>query len=142
VLVALTVVDPVDANDALPDFPDWFFIHYKQEITDGVLSRMMSQPAKPYFSREGFMYHGRKFRNVRDKNSDKTPMIELTTENGGIVITDAINGQFELRITAVQNENFSLGNVVGDMFRMDIVPGPERLFGFRDRVRRPVTRNE
>jgi hypothetical protein len=63
VLVALTVVDPVDAVDILPDFPDWFFIHYKQEITDGVLARMMSQPAKPYFSREGFMYHGRKFRN-------------------------------------------------------------------------------
>ena len=63
VLVALTVIDPVDANDSLPDFPDWFFIHYKQEITDGVLSRMMSQPAKPYYSREGFMYHGRRFRN-------------------------------------------------------------------------------
>jgi hypothetical protein len=63
VVVALTVIDPVDANDSLPDFPDWFFIHYKQEITDGVLSKMMSQPAKPYFSREGFLYHGRRFRN-------------------------------------------------------------------------------
>ena len=79
---------------------------------------------------------------IRDKNSDKTPMIELTTENGGIEILDASLGSFELRITADQNEYFSLGNVVGDMFRMDIVPGPERLFGFRDRVRRPVTRNE
>jgi len=67
VLVALTVIDPVDAIDALPDFPDWFFVNYKQEITDGVLSKMMSQPAKPYFSREGFMYHGRKFRNGLSK---------------------------------------------------------------------------
>ena len=79
---------------------------------------------------------------IRDKNSDKTPMIELTTENGGVVILDAANGQFEIRITAEQNEDFSLGNIVGDMFRMDKVPGPERLFGFKDRVRRPVTRNE
>ena len=63
VLVALTVIDPVDAIDTLPDFPDWFFVNYKQEITDGVLSRMMSQPAKPYFSREGFLYHGKRFRN-------------------------------------------------------------------------------
>jgi len=63
VLVALTVVDPVDAVDTLPDFPDWFFVNYKQEITDGVLSRMMSQPAKPYFSRDGFLLHGRRFRN-------------------------------------------------------------------------------
>lgn len=79
---------------------------------------------------------------IRDKNSDKAPMIELTTENGGIKIVDASLGRFELIITADQNEDFSLGNVVGDMFRMDVVPGPERLFGFRDRVRRPVTRNE
>jgi hypothetical protein len=67
VLVALTVIDPVDSTDNLPDFPDWFFVQYKQELTDGVLARMMSQPAKPYFSREGFMYHGRKFRNGMSK---------------------------------------------------------------------------
>jgi hypothetical protein len=79
---------------------------------------------------------------IRDKNSDEVPMIELTTENGGINIIDAVNGQFEIDITAEQNVNFSLGNVVGDLFHMNSGPGPERLFGFRDRVRRPVTRNE
>ena len=79
---------------------------------------------------------------IRDKNSDKEPMIELTTENGGIVVLNAPLGKFELVITAEQNEDFSLGNVVGDMFRTDVVPGPERLFGYRDRVRRSVTRNE
>jgi hypothetical protein len=80
--------------------------------------------------------------HIRDKNSDAVPMIELTTENGGIVIIDAPLGIIELRITAEQNDNFSLGNVVGDIFRMDVVPGPQRLFGFSDRVRRPVTRDE
>jgi hypothetical protein len=79
---------------------------------------------------------------IRDKSSDKAVMIELTTENGGIVITDPLAGQFELVITAEQSVNFSLGNVVGDIFRMNGASGPERLFGFRDRVRRPVTRNE
>lgn len=79
---------------------------------------------------------------IRDKNSDALPMIELTTENGGIKILDASLGRVELVITSDQNELFSLGNVVGDLFRMDVVPGPERLFGFRDRVRRPVTRDE
>ena len=84
---------------------------------------------------------GWKFRSqIRDKNSDQNYMIELTTENGGVVIHDAAAGRIELVITASQNENFSLGNVVGDMFRTDVVPGPERLFGFKDRVRRPVTR--
>lgn len=86
---------------------------------------------------------GRTFRSqIRDKNSDKDFMIELTTENDGIAIIDASLGMIELRITADQNEDFSLGNVVGDVFRMDVVPGPERLFGFSDRVRRPVTRDE
>ena len=79
---------------------------------------------------------------IRDKNSDKAVMIELTTENGGINILIPDIGKFELVITAPQNETFSLGNVVGDLFHMNAVPGPERLFGFRDRVRRPVTRNE
>jgi len=79
---------------------------------------------------------------IRDKNSDKAVMIELTTENGGIVIIDGPNGKFEIVIAATQNEDFSLGNVVGDVFRMNGIYGPERLFGFRDRVRRPVTRNE
>jgi hypothetical protein len=79
---------------------------------------------------------------IRDKNSDVEPMIELTTENGGIIILDAAGGVIELVITAEQNKDFSLGNVVGDVFRMDVVPGPERLFGFSDRVRRPVTRDE
>ena len=78
--------------------------------------------------------------HIRDKNSDEIPMIELTTENGGIVILDALAGRIELKITATQNKDFSLGNVVGDIFRTDIVPGPERLFGFRERVRKPVTR--
>jgi len=79
---------------------------------------------------------------IRDRNSDKAVMIELTTENGGVVILNASSGMFEIVITSDQNESFSLGNVVGDIFRMNGASGPERLFGFRDRVRRPVTRNE
>jgi hypothetical protein len=80
--------------------------------------------------------------HIRDKNSDEIPMIELTTENGGVNILDASTGVIELVVTALQNQNFSLGNVVGDIFHMNAVPGPVRLFGFRDRVRRPVTRDE
>jgi len=79
---------------------------------------------------------------IRDKNSDKAVMIELTTENGGINILNASSGVFELVITPGQNQSFSLGNVVGDLFHMNAAMGPERLFGFRDRVRRPVTRDE
>lgn len=64
VTVALTVIDPVNANDKLPEFPDELLTLYSQDILNGVLSRMMSQAAKPYFSKEGFLYHGRLFRNA------------------------------------------------------------------------------
>jgi hypothetical protein len=62
-LVSLTVIDPVNSDDNLPEFPDWFLTLYFQEFLDGVLSKMMSQIAKPYFSQTGFIYHGRRFRN-------------------------------------------------------------------------------
>lgn len=61
--VALTVVDPVSENLALPDIPDWFFVLYSGEFLDGLLARMMSQPAKPYTSSTFSLYHGRRFRN-------------------------------------------------------------------------------
>jgi hypothetical protein len=79
---------------------------------------------------------------IRDAPTDEEFMIELTTENGGIVVLDGPAGQLALTITADQNRNFSLGNVVGDMFRTDADPGPIRLFGYRDKVRRSITREE
>lgn len=61
--VALTVTDPTNPDDLLPEFPDWFLTNYSDSLLDGVLSKMMSQAAKPYFSQQGFLYHGRRFRN-------------------------------------------------------------------------------
>lgn len=77
---------------------------------------------------------------IRDAASDEEYMIELTSANGGINVLDGPAGQFEIVITAEQNEEFSLGNVVGDVFRTDVLPGPVRLFGYRDKVRRSITR--
>lgn len=45
--VALSVVDPVQ-KDGYPSFPEWILQKYGQGILDGVLGRMMLQPAKPY----------------------------------------------------------------------------------------------
>lgn len=78
---------------------------------------------------------------IRDAASDEDFMIELTTENNGIITVDGPAGVLKLVITAFQNQNFSLGSVIGDVFRTDSTPGPIRLFGFKDKVRRPVTRN-
>lgn len=79
---------------------------------------------------------------IRDAASDQDYMIELTSANGGVNVIGGPDGQLEIVITADQNANFSLGTVVGDMFRTDAVPGPIRLFGFKDKVRRSITREE
>jgi hypothetical protein len=45
--VALTIDDPVD-GDGFPNFPAWVLTKYNTGILDGVLGRLMAQPAKPY----------------------------------------------------------------------------------------------
>lgn len=58
--VALTVNDPLDTDD-YPVFPDWVLNLYMNDIIDGVLGRMMSQPAKPYSNAQLAAYHTRSF---------------------------------------------------------------------------------
>jgi len=64
VTVALTVTDPVRVTDDFPILPDWMWDKHYACILDGVLSRMMSQPGKPYSSERLAIYHGRRFRNA------------------------------------------------------------------------------
>lgn len=60
--VSLTVTDPVD-QDKYPIFPDWLLKKYGNTILEGLLGRMMSQPAKPYASERLSVYHLRRFRD-------------------------------------------------------------------------------
>ena len=46
-LVCLSIVDPIQ-RDGYPEFPEWVLTKYGIGILDGILARMMSQPAKPY----------------------------------------------------------------------------------------------
>ncbi len=59
--VALIVADPT-GEDGLPTFPRWMADKYFGCLLDGTLYRMMSQPAKPYSSTPGALFHGRRFR--------------------------------------------------------------------------------
>lgn len=61
--VALTVSDPV-TRDGYPEFPDWIMDKYGNDILEGVLSRMMSQIAKPYSSPQMAQYHGKLFKQA------------------------------------------------------------------------------
>jgi len=58
--VALTVSDPTD-GDGIPFMPDWIVEKYQDTLLDGVLSRIMIHPAKPYSSAQGAMLHGKRF---------------------------------------------------------------------------------
>ena len=79
---------------------------------------------------------------IRDSVSDDDVMAELTTDNGGIEVINGPAGIMQLSITAEQTQDFSLGTVVGDVFRTGVDPGPIRLFAFRDKVRKSITRDE
>lgn len=61
--VALTVSDPV-TRSGYPEIPVWIMAKYGNDILEGLLSRMMSQIAKPYSSPQMAQYHGRLFKQA------------------------------------------------------------------------------
>jgi hypothetical protein len=58
--VALTINDPLD-REGNPVFPMWILNKYQNDIINGVLSRMMAQPAKPYSNAQLAFFYARKF---------------------------------------------------------------------------------
>lgn len=61
--VALTVTDPT-TRDGYPEFPAWVMNKYGNDILDGLLARMMSQPAKPYSAQTLAMYHAKRWQQA------------------------------------------------------------------------------
>lgn len=59
-IVAKTVTDPT-TREGYPEFPAWVINKYGNEILDGLLGRMMAQPAKPYSSPQLAGYYTKKF---------------------------------------------------------------------------------
>lgn len=54
-----------------PNCPEWILERYWLPIVDGLLSRMMSMPMKPYTNAVLAAYHGRLFRNgIAQANAD------------------------------------------------------------------------
>jgi hypothetical protein len=58
--VALTVDDPLD-TDGNPIFPAWILNKYNTGILDGLIARMMMQPAKPYTNAQLAIFRMKKF---------------------------------------------------------------------------------
>lgn len=53
-----------DKMDEYPAIPQAFWDKYHDAIMEGVLSRMMSQPAKPYSNERLGIFHGRRFKSA------------------------------------------------------------------------------
>lgn len=60
VTVALTVSDPT-TREGYVQFPAWVLQKYNDPILDGLLSRMMSHPNKPYTNLQLSVFHGRSY---------------------------------------------------------------------------------
>jgi hypothetical protein len=78
---------------------------------------------------------------LRDRTDDVEPLLELTTDNGGFVIVDALAGEVSMRITAVQSAALPVARLVFDVLRTDPDPGPLWLFAGKVPVKEPVTRD-
>lgn len=52
---------------------------------------------------------------IRERIISPTAIISLTTENGGIVFTDSVNGQFKIEMSAETTASFSFKNGVYDI---------------------------
>jgi len=58
--VALTVSDPTQ-RDGYVSFPDWVLAKYRGVFLNGILGKMMSQPAKPYTNTQLSVYYIKQF---------------------------------------------------------------------------------
>lgn len=55
---------PSHAQDDAPDVPLWMWDRYNTALQDGVMYRLMTQPAKPYSNERMAIYHGRRWQNA------------------------------------------------------------------------------
>lgn len=78
--VVLTVADPVSSKTGLPEFPAWVLDNYFTGILDGLLGRMMAQPAKPYSNPQLALVRTRSFKSTTAQA--KTDALNKNLNNG------------------------------------------------------------
>lgn len=79
--------------------------------------------------------------HVRDRTDDEL-LLELSTENTGMVLLDGPNGRLTMVMTPEQTLSLPVGTMVFDVLRTDPATGAQWLFGGRFKVKQPVTRDE
>lgn len=79
---------------------------------------------------------------IRHHLADEPPLLTLTTDEGGLVVTDGALGRFELRVTEDQSITLPVGRYLFDVLRTDAEQGSVWLFGGKLKVKQPVTRTD
>lgn len=77
---------------------------------------------------------------LRDTPSASTALAELTTENGGFVLVDEVNGRMALVLDDAITELLPVGRIHFDVLRENAPEGPQWIFGGSFLVRQAVTR--
>ena len=62
--VALTVSDPT-TREGDPQVPDWALDKYGVDLMEGLVGRMMMQPAKPYTAKQDGLFHMKNYISAR-----------------------------------------------------------------------------
>lgn len=80
---------------------------------------------------------------IRKSVLDTNPLIELTTEQGGIFVHDGAIGVMMFTLDETQTELLNPGSYKFDVMRTDAESGggPTFLFGGKIKVKKPITRD-
>lgn len=77
--VALTVDDPI-GKDGFPEFPAWVLTKYGTGILDGILGRLMAQPAKPYTNMQIALVRTKSY--ISTRSTAKAEVLHGNLNNG------------------------------------------------------------
>jgi len=74
------------------------------------------------------------------KDAPDPPLLDLTSANGGWVVTNGPGGLLQMNILSAQTELLTSSKVYFDVLRTDPNPGPIWLFEANVPVKEPITR--
>lgn len=73
------------------------------------------------------------------KSDTGDPLLDLTTANGGWLVTNGVGGLLQLKILAAQTPLLTGSKAFFDVLRTDPTPGPIWLFEGNVPVKNPIT---
>jgi hypothetical protein len=64
-------------SEGWPSIPSWMWQRYREGLLDGLLAKMLVQPAKPYTNERLAIFHGRKFNVAKSRARSEANRMKL-----------------------------------------------------------------